>query len=149
VSVTLLVKAIASVIGGQDGLGDGLAVGLATGADTATGEWPPAGTAALTALNCKAAPAKAPNVIPPVMAAAFVMFIVAGTTRGSKKLVRNQRMRKLCITNWVHGPFHELQRPFPQISGRAQESCLQRDPTLVEFHSTLRDRSVQGSEGQA
>jgi hypothetical protein len=42
---------MASFIGGQDELGEGLAVGLATGADTATDEWPPAGTAALTALN--------------------------------------------------------------------------------------------------
>jgi hypothetical protein len=40
-----------SFMGGQDGLGDGLAVGLATGGDAATDEWPPAGTAALTALN--------------------------------------------------------------------------------------------------
>jgi 2-polyprenyl-3-methyl-5-hydroxy-6-metoxy-1,4-benzoquinol methylase len=108
VSATLLVKAMASVIEGQDGLGDGLAVGLATGADTATGELPPAGTAALAALNCKAAPANAPNVIPPVMAAAFVMFIVPGTTRGSKKLVRNQRIIKLCITNWTDEPFDGL-----------------------------------------
>jgi hypothetical protein len=42
---------MASFMGGQDGLGDGLAVGLATGADRATDEWPPAGTAALTALK--------------------------------------------------------------------------------------------------
>jgi hypothetical protein len=51
VSVTLLVKAMASVIGVQEGLGEGLALGLGTVADTATDEWPPAGTAALTALN--------------------------------------------------------------------------------------------------
>ena len=50
-SVTLLVKAIASVMGGQDGLGDGLAVGRAAGDETATDEWPPTGTAALTELN--------------------------------------------------------------------------------------------------
>src|ERR1700674_380850 len=35
------------------------------------------------------------------------------------------------------------------ISTGAKESCLQGDQTLVIFLSTLRDRSVQGSEGQA
>ena len=37
--MTLVVNAIASPIGGQDGLGEGLAVGLASGADAAVAEW--------------------------------------------------------------------------------------------------------------
>jgi hypothetical protein len=71
---------MASIMGGHDGLGDGLGVGVATGADTAIDEWPPAGTAALTELNWKAAPTSAPRVIPPVIAATLVIFIVARTT---------------------------------------------------------------------
>jgi hypothetical protein len=47
----LLVKAIASVIGGQDRVGDGLGVGRATGAEAATEGWPTVGIAALTELN--------------------------------------------------------------------------------------------------
>ena len=46
-SVTLLVKAMPSFMSGQEGLGEG----LATGAETATDDWPPADTAALTELN--------------------------------------------------------------------------------------------------
>ncbi len=49
--MTWLVKAMASIMGGHDGLGDGLGVAVATGADTAIDEWPPVGTAALTELN--------------------------------------------------------------------------------------------------
>lgn len=49
-SVTLLVKAIASIMGGQDGLGDGAAVGLVTGTDAAIDERLAAG-AALTEWN--------------------------------------------------------------------------------------------------
>jgi hypothetical protein len=71
---------MASFTGGQNGLGEGLAVGVAAGADTAIDEWPPAGTAALTELNWKAAPTSAPRVTPPVIAASFVIFIDAGTT---------------------------------------------------------------------
>src|SRR5438874_9902159 len=92
-------------MGGQDGLAEGLAVGLATGEDWATETCPPAGTAALAELNCKATPAIAPNANPPVMAATFVIFIVAGTTRATYVLVRNDLVCKLCITNWSHEPF--------------------------------------------
>src|SRR5207302_10677382 len=88
-SVTLSVNAIASAMGGQDGLAEGLAVGLASGEDTATDVWPPTGTAALAEFNCQAAPASAPSTNPPVMAATFVIFIVAGTTRAAQVLVRN------------------------------------------------------------
>jgi hypothetical protein len=49
--MTLFVKAIASVRGGQDGVGDGLGVAVATGAATATGARLTAGIAALTELN--------------------------------------------------------------------------------------------------
>src|SRR6266852_4464366 len=90
-------------MGGHDGLGDG--VGVATGADTAIDEWPPAGTAALTELNWKAAPTSAPRVIPPVIAATFVIFIVAGTTRLPHELVRKEPVCRLCITNWADTPF--------------------------------------------
>ena len=45
--MTLFVKAIASVLGGQDGLG----VAVAIGAEAATEAWLTAGTAALTELN--------------------------------------------------------------------------------------------------
>jgi hypothetical protein len=57
-----------------------------------------------------------------------VMFIVAGTTPGSKKLVRNQCMRMLCITNRGHEPFHELQRQFPQLSAQAQKKLFAARP---------------------
>jgi hypothetical protein len=42
-----------------------------------------------------------------------------------------------------------LGRRIDVISRERKKSCLQRDQTLLEFLSTLRDRSVQGSEGQA
>ncbi len=48
---------------------------------------------------------RTPNTNPPVMAATFVIFIVAGTTRAAQVLVRNGLVSKLCITNWAHEPF--------------------------------------------
>jgi len=50
-SVTLLVKAIASVLSGHEGVGDGLGVGRATGAEAAADACLTAGPAALTELN--------------------------------------------------------------------------------------------------
>jgi len=49
--VTLLVKAMASVLGAHDELGDGRGVGGATGAGSAAKAWPMFGVAALTELN--------------------------------------------------------------------------------------------------
>src|SRR5882762_2330749 len=92
---------MASTIGGHDGLAEG----LATARDTATDEWMLAGTAALAALNWMAAPASAPNVIPPPIAATFVIFIAARTTCVPHELVRKQPIRGLCITNWARTPF--------------------------------------------
>jgi len=121
---------MASIMGGHDGLGDGLGVAVATGADTAIDEWPPVGTAALTELNWKAAPTKEPRVIPPVMAATFVIFIVAGTTRAPHELVRNQPMSELCITNWAYPPFQGLrprrQSRLPQAQKKVVCSATRR-----------------------
>jgi len=49
--MTLVVKAMASVLGGHDGLADGLAVGVATEAEAATDARLAKGVAALTELN--------------------------------------------------------------------------------------------------
>ncbi len=49
--MTLLVKAMARVLRGQDGLGDGLGVARTTGAEAAIDAWPAKGVAALTELN--------------------------------------------------------------------------------------------------
>src|SRR5258708_38674375 len=95
------------------------------------------------------APVSAPNAIPPVMAAAFVMFIVARTTCALHELVRKEPVPKLCITNWRHEPFQGSSNRLSTDFARVQKSCLQRDRTLVEFLPTLRGRSVSGSEGQA
>src|SRR2546421_5258001 len=90
----------------------------------------------------------APNANPPVMAATFVIFIVAGTTRATYVLVRNDLVCKVCITNWSHEPFLRPSVAAPTfISLRCKKSCLWRE-TLVEFLSTLRGRSVPGSEGR-
>ena len=97
-SVTLLVKAIASVLSGHDGLGDGLGVGRATGAEAASDAWPTVGTAALTELNWKAAPATAPKVIPPTRTASLLMFIVAHTTPAARGSIRKDPNYRLCIT---------------------------------------------------
>ena len=87
--MTLWVKAMASVLGGHDGLADGLAAGVATGAEAATDARLARGVAALTELNWKAAPAIAPKVIPPARTASLLMFIVARTTPSPRKLIRN------------------------------------------------------------
>jgi len=82
------------------------------------------------------------------MAATFVIFIVAGTTRATYVLVRNDLVCKVCITNWSHEPFLRPSVAAPTfISLRRKKSCLWRE-TLVEFLSTLRGRSVPGSEGR-
>src|SRR2546428_13775185 len=91
----------------------------------------------------------APNVIPPLIAAILVIFIVAGTTHAAQVLVRNNLVCKLCITNWVHEPFLRPSVSPPTSFRLGAKSCLPYAPTLVEFVSTLRGRSVPGSEGQA
>src|SRR2546429_6828926 len=78
-SVTSLVKAIASFMGGQDGLAEGLAVGLATGEDWATETGPPAGTAARAGVKWKGPPALAPHPQTPPIGATLSVFIVART----------------------------------------------------------------------
>ena len=85
----MVVKARASVLGAHDGLGDGLGVGRAIGAEAATNTWLTVGTAALTELNCKAAPANPPKVIPPTKTAILLMFIVVRTTLQPCGLVRS------------------------------------------------------------
>jgi len=62
---------MASVLGAQDEFGDGRGVGRAPGAESAAEAWPMVGTAALTELNCRAAPATAPKVIPPTRTASL------------------------------------------------------------------------------
>ena len=90
VSTTLLVNAIASVIGGQLGFGDGEAV-AETGA-AASSRWLPVGVAAFATLNCRRAPAIPPNVMPAIVAETLVIFIVDRTTRGRRERVRTQSM---------------------------------------------------------
>jgi hypothetical protein len=80
----LVVKAMASFIGGQDGL----VVGVATEAVAATDENAPVGKAAFAELNCKAAPVSPPSVMPPTSTEILVIFIVAHTTLTPRGWVR-------------------------------------------------------------
>jgi hypothetical protein len=136
---------MASVLGGQEGLGDGLGVGRTTGADAATTGRLTAGTAALTELNCKAAPAIPPKVIPPTTTANLLMFIVARTTRKAHGLVRKETSFKYRVTNLACRAFSEIFAAALTLL----KTCLHRGPTLIESFSTLRGRSVLVSEGQA
>ena len=104
----MLVNAIASVLGAQDGLGDGLSAGRATGAEAATSARLTAGTEALAELNWKAAPAIPPNVIPPTTTANLLMFIVARTTRKPHGSVRKE-------TNFEYGVTKRARRSFSEI----------------------------------
>jgi hypothetical protein len=95
----LLVNTRPRVIGEQDGLGDGLGFATATGAEAATDGWLKVGTAALTELNWKAAPATAPKVIPPTRTTSLLIFIVAHTTPATRGSIRNDPNYRLCITS--------------------------------------------------
>jgi hypothetical protein len=119
---------MASVLRGHDGLGDGLGVGRTTGAEAATTGRLTAGTAALTELNCKAAPAIPPKVIPPTTTANLPMFIVARTTRKPQGLVRNQINFKCGVTNQARGAFIEIFA----VALTLLKKCLHRGPTLIE-----------------
>lgn len=98
-SATLLVNAIASVIGGQVGLGEGDAApdGVAAGSG-----WVLVGVAALAALNCSSAPAIPPRVIPTIVAETLVIFIVDRATRHRHELVRNPTPARSCVTYGDH-----------------------------------------------
>ena len=135
---------MASVLGGQEGLGDGLSGGRATGADAATTARFTAGTAALTELNCKAAPAIPPKVIPPTTTANLPMFIVARTTRKPQGSIRKQISFKYGVTNQARRAFSEVFAATLILL----KSCMHRGPTLIESFSTLRDRGVLVQKGR-
>src|SRR5205807_4778547 len=96
VSDTLLVNAIASVIGGQLGLADGVAAsnwGLTVAV---------AAVAALAALSCSSAPAIPPSVMPAMVAETFVSFIVDRTTPDPRGSVRNAAPSTQGVTYGAH-----------------------------------------------
>jgi hypothetical protein len=84
VSAMLLVNAIASIIGGQPGDGVGVGAGVLGGRG-----WVIDGVAALAPLNCRAAPAIPPIVIPTTAAAILMVFIVERTTRHRCEAIRS------------------------------------------------------------
>ena len=83
-STTLLVNAMSSLIGVQLGVGEGVGDGVADGRG-----WLIDGVAALAPLNCKAAPAIPPIVIPTIAATTLTLFMVDRTTRHRCEVIRS------------------------------------------------------------